>query len=560
MSKSVPNSLSIVVVHNKSTCNIAPARCKSTTIFRILAFSLLLRGGGAILSIADYTETNLQAAVMRNFFVELKRRHVYRVAVYYAAGAWLLVQVADVVLENFDLPAQVMQIILYSAALGFPVALILAWIFDATPAGIRRTAATDESPEGGPEAASVVPAMARTEEERPGLVVLPFDSMSESPQDKIVSDGFTEDLTTSLARVPGFFVISRNTAFSYRGKQKDLREIGRELGVRYLLEGSLRRMGEQMRITAQLIEAETGSHLWAENYDTPVDQMDRVQDELINAIAVQLGSELARAEFKLTRRQSPSDMDAWSLYQSAKGKLMFMGWSKTAISEAAVQLRKAIALDPTYAAPQAYLALLLALGHWIKLVDDPGAAHDESVAAAAKALELDPNSSEVLGYVGCAFSDLGYKERGLPLLERAMDLDASNAQAKAAYGAALIVSGELESGIAALSEAVKISPRDPGLAMWATILTLGSVYSGDVPGAQNWCALAYKSDPNFFPILVLKAWIQSVQGEPESAQASLNEASRLFPDLDEKYIGGFMGGAIAEQLRSAGLNIPSAQA
>jgi TolB-like protein len=477
---------------------------------------------------------------LRNFFVEMKRRHVYSVAVYYAAAAWLLVQIADVVLENFNLPERVMQLIILAAALGFPVALVLAWIYDRTPAGVRRTTALSRG---------------NTEVERPGLVVLPFDNLSEESLDEISANGFTEDLTTLLAHVPGFFVISRNTAFSYKGKNKDLREIGRELGVRYLLEGSLRRKGDQMRITAQLIEAKTGSHLWADNYDAPADQLEQVQDKLINSIAIQLGSELARAEFKLSRRQIPSDMNAWSLYQSAKGKLMFMGWSKKSISEAAAELRQAISLDPNYAAPQAYLALLLALGHWIKLVDDPIAAHDESVAAADRALELNPNSSEVLGLVGCAFSDLGYKERGLPILERAMEMDASNAQARAAFGAALIVSGELDPGIAALSEAVKISPRDPGLAMWATILSLGSGYNGNMQGAEKWAALAYKTDPRFFPALVLRAWIQSTQGKIESAQTLYNEARRLHPQLDEDYIIGFMGKGLLTQMQNAGLKL-----
>ena len=218
-------------------------------------------------------------------------------------------------------------------------------------------------------------------------------------------------------------------------------------------------------------------------------------------------------------------------------------------------MRQAIILDPNYAAPQAYLALLLALGHWIKLVDDPIAARDESVAAADRALELNPNSSEVLGFVGCAFSDLGYKERGLPILERAMEMDASNAQARAAFGAALIVSGELDTGITALSEAVKISPRDPGLAMWATILTLGSAYNGDMESAEKWAALAYKTDPRFFPVLVLRAWIHSTQGKIESAQTLYNEARRLYPELDEDYIMGFMGKGLLSQMQNAGLKL-----
>ena len=490
---------------------------------------------------------------MRRFLAELKRRHVYRIAVYYAAASWLLVQVADVVVENFNLPDHFMQLFIVCAVLGFPLALVLTWVFDIGPSGIRRTSAPDKTADDKTPAPAESIAETTTADERPGIVVLPFDSFSGDQMDEIVSNGFTEDLTTLLANIPGLFVISRNTAFSYKDKHKDMREIGNELGVRYLLEGSLRHIDDQIRVTAQLIEAETGSHLWADKFDTPVDELPRVQDALISGIALRLDTEISRAEFELVRRQHPSDMNAWSLYQSAKGTLMFMGWSKSSIKQAVDQLHQAIALDPNYAPPQAYLSLLLALGHWIKLVDDLPAAHDESVAAANRALELDPNSSEVLGYAGCAYSDLGYRQRGIPILEKAIELDPSNAQARAALGAALIVSGELERGVAALSEAIRISPKDPGLAMWATILALGSGYTGDITGAEEWSTVAYAADPRFFPALVVRAWLQGEREQLEDAQASLNEAARLYPELNADYIAGFMGEGIVKQMQEAGL-------
>lgn len=490
---------------------------------------------------------------MRAFLAELKRRHVYRVAVFYAAAAWLLVQIADVVLENFNLPDRVMQLLILCTALGFPLSLVLAWIYEVSPAGIRRTAAAEPTVNEGLVSEHAGGSVAAADE-RPGIVVLPFDNFSGEAMAEAISSGFTEDLTTMLAHISGIFVISRNTAHRYKGQDRDLREIGRELGVRYLLEGSLRQVGEQVRVTAQLIEAETGSHLWADNYDTPIDELAVVQDDLINAIALRLDTEISRAEYQLARRQQPSDMNAWSLYQSAKGTLMFKGWSVSSIKQATDQLHQAIALDPDYAAPQAYLSLIMALAHWIKLVEDLPAAHDESVAAANRALELDPNSSEVLGYAGCAFSDLGYRQRGIPLLEKAIELDASNAQARAALGAALIVTGELEHGITELTEAIKISPRDPGMAMWATILSLGIGYTGDVKGAQEWSELAYKSDPQFFPALVVRAWIQGLLGQSQAAQASLDEAARLHPKLDANYVAGFLGGGMVQQMQDAGLS------
>ena len=490
---------------------------------------------------------------MRSFFAELKRRHVYRVAVLYAAVTWLFVQIADIVLENFNLPERAMQLIILCIALGFPVVLVLAWIYDLSLSGIRRTAALDTPVTDVAASLADSKQVHGINEERPGIVVLPFGNFSGEPSDEIICTGFTGELTTLLAHLPDFFVISRNTAATYKDQKKDLREIGKELGVRYLLEGSLRRKGEQLRISAQLIEAESGSHLWAGNYDTSLDGLDQIQDELTQSIALKLGSELARAEFKLARTQHPGDMNAWSLYQSAKASMMFRGWSQGSIRHAAAQLRDAIALDPGYAAPQAYLALLLAMGHWIRLVDDRPAAHAESTAAADRALELQPDSSEILGYVGCALSDLGYRQRGIPLLEKAIELDSSNAQARAALGAALIVSGEIERGVAELSEAVKISPKDPGLALWATILTIGAGFTGDMEGAEGWATLAYKSDSRFFPGLVVRAWVQAQQGRPEDAQTSLNEAARLYPDLNARYIRGLLGEGVVQQMQQAGL-------
>ena len=479
---------------------------------------------------------------MRDFFAEVRRRHVYKVAVFYAVGAWVLVQIADLVLENFNATDRMMQGVILLAAVGFPVALLLAWMYDLSPQGIIVTPAAGES------------ASASTEE-RPGIVILPFDSYSDKPEDEVLSNGFTEDLTTLLARITGFFVISRNSAYAYKDRTLDAREIGRELGVRYLLEGSLRRMGDQVRVTAQLIQADDGSHLWAENYDTKMDELYQVQDALLRKIALQLGVELARAEFRLARRKSPHDMDAWSLYQQARGTMMFMGWSENSMTQATEQLRRAIAMEPDYGPPYAYLSLLLALGRLFELVEDPQAAHDESLKSAEQALQLEPNCSEVLGYVGCAFSDLNYKQRGIPLIERAIELDPSNAQAHAAMGAAKIVTGDLEAGIADLSRAIKISPRDPGLAPWSTILSIGCAASGRTDEMRQWAELACKADSRYFPGLIALAFSRVLDEQLKEAQDAMDNARELYPRLNEDYIGRLMGSDIVRQFTEAGISI-----
>ena len=334
-----------------------------------------------------------------------------------------------------------------------------------------------------------------------------------------------------------------------------MREIGRELGVRYLLEGSLRRMGDQVRVTAQLVQTEDGSHLWAENYDTAIDELPQVQDSLLRGIALQLGTELARAEFRLAKRKNPRDMDAWSLYQQARGTMMFMGWSENSMQQATGQLRRAIAMEPDYSPPHAFLSLLLALGHMFELVEDLESAHDESLKSAELALELDSNSSEVLGYVGCALSDLNYKQRGIPILQRAIELDPSNAQAHAALGAAKIVTGELESGIEDLSHAIKISPRDPGLAPWSTILSIGCAYSGRTDELRKWAELACKSDSRYFPGLIALAYSKVLDEDVREAQNVIDNARELYPRLNAGYIERLMGPAVVSQFAEAGITV-----
>ena len=387
---------------------------------------------------------------------------------------------------------------------------------------------------------------------RPSILVLPFDDLSEGQLHPGTVDGFTEDLTTLLARMPGYFVVARNTAFTFRGQNPDVRELGQSLDVRYVLEGSIRTLGDQLRVTAQLIETESGTHLWAEKFERPATDMALTLDEVATVVARQLGGELTRAEAALAARR-PADQGAWEYYQQAKSTLMSRGWSESSFDEVARLLRLAIKTDPEFAPPRGYLALILAVGHWVKLVPDRQAAHDEALACADTALELAPNSSEVLGYVGCALSDLGYGQRGVPIIERAIDLDPSNAQAFAALGAAKVIRGDLEAGIAQLEHAVELSPRDAGYAPWSTMLSIGSALLGEQEKSLYWAQSACQSDARYFPSRIAYARAPACAGEVSEAVAALDEAKRMYPDLNRDYVSGFMGEWVVQQLNEAGV-------
>jgi len=390
--------------------------------------------------------------------------------------------------------------------------------------------------------------------DRPSIIVLPFDDLSEGASQNALVDGFTEDLTTMLAKMSGYFVFARNTAFTYKDQAHDIRDIGETLNVRYVLEGSVRPLGDdKIRVTAQLIEARTGTHLWADKYDRPNEQLHDVLDELAHMIALQLGTELTLAEASISRRQQAADLGSWELYQQAKSILMLHGWSEQSFQEAADLARKAIEADPEFAPPQAYLSLILAMGHWVKLVPDRQAAHDESLVCAEKALELSPNSSEVLGFVGCAFSDLGYSQRGMPIIEKAIELDPSNAQAFAALGAAQIVMGDLDSGIGQLEHAIELSPRDAGYAPWSTLLSLGFAMQGDNEKSLEWARSACKSDPRYFIARLAYARALAEAERVEEANAAIAEAKQLYPALNGQYVTDFMGDWTMKQLEQAGV-------
>jgi adenylate cyclase len=399
------------------------------------------------------------------------------------------------------------------------------------------------------------PSGENTQTDRPSIIVLPFDALSGGASQSATADGLTEDLTTLLAKMSGYHVFARNTAFTFKGGGHDVQKIGQSLNVRYAIEGSIRPAAQGTRVTVQLIETAGGTHLWADNFDQPGTPISMISDVLVNRIGMQLGTELTRAEATRAQHSDPNKQSAWELYQQAKGLLASNGWNVQNFEDIAAFARRAIKADPSYAPPQAYLSLILALGHWVKLVPDRQAALEESLACAEKALELAPNSSEVLGFVGCAFSDLGYSQRGIPIIEKAIELDPGNAQAFAALGAAQIVSGDLDTGIAQLEHAIAISPQDASFAPWSTLLSFGLAMKGEHEKSLESARSACKSDPRYFPSQIAYARALAKAERPKEAQMALEDAKRQYPPLDREYITDFLGNWVNEEFDASGLQL-----
>jgi adenylate cyclase len=255
--------------------------------------------------------------------------------------------------------------------------------------------------------------------DKPSLAVLPFTNLSDSSEQDFLADGMTEDLITGLSANRHLSVVARNSTFAYKGRAPDIRAVGRELGVRYVLEGSVRRVGERLRTTAQLIDAGTGTHLWAEKYDRPYGEMFAVQDELIASIAGALNAQLSAAEYARARSGKPSELGAWERVQ--RGLMgTFHRMTGEQIRTGIGELREAVALDPDYAYARSALAWMLHVAVINGFVDDIPGAFAEARPHLKAALESGNDDPLTLFYAGATYVYSGRHERAIQVLESSL--------------------------------------------------------------------------------------------------------------------------------------------
>ncbi|PWE17183.1 hypothetical protein DDZ18_05660 [Marinicauda salina] len=389
----------------------------------------------------------------------------------------------------------------------------------------------EEGREGSGRPARPDDADRAAENELASIVVLPFDALSQAPEDAVLADAVTEDLTTQLARVPRYFVIARTSAYAYKDQPLDVRTIREELGVAYALEGSLRRAGEQIRVTAQLIDTRSGSHVWAGHFDRDAESLLDLQNDLISEIVAHLGSQINLAEVRrleTRRRVKPSAMQH---YNQAAAVIIRKGLNPDAVEESNAELREALELEPEFAPAMAQLALQEAIAIMTGRIEDTPEARAEIATMADRAVSLERDAPDVLGYAGCALCDIGEGERGLPLLDRALELDPSNAQAHAAKGASLILRGRFAEGVDELEAAVRISPKHPAVAFWLHQLGLGLQQLGRLDEARAALERARRYDADFLPAALLLARILSDSGETDAARELIAEVRADHPDL-----------------------------
>ena len=360
------------------------------------------------------------------------------------------------------------------------------------------------------------------------LIVLPFRTISADPRDQVLTIAIHEDLTTQLARVKDYFVIARTTAARYEDRDIAPDRLARELGVTYVLEGSVRRGGDDIRVSAQLIDARSGGHLAALSFDRPAADLLGLQNDLIAEIINHLGSEINLAEVRRLEERAGVNPSAVDSYKCARVAIAQHGWNRRGIAAAIDHLEKAIEADPDYAPAISHMALLKGFGASVGIYGDGLESVKADVTALAdRAIKIDRQSSDVLGFSGCALCDIGDVEHGLIHLERAAELDPSNAQAHAAYGWARIMQGKASEGVARMSAAIRISPQQPGLAFWMFGLSEGLKQLGDDDGAAATLERAIRCDPSFAPSYLSLAAIYNQRGDQDQAKKLLVRANKV---------------------------------
>jgi adenylate cyclase len=359
---------------------------------------------------------------------------------------------------------------------------------------------------------------------RLSIVVLPFANLSNDPEQQYFADGITEDVTTDLSRLAHMFVISRNTAFIYRTRPASTKEIGRELGVRYVLEGSVRRSGNKVRVNAQLINAETDAHLWAERFDRDTGDLFALQNEITARIGIALNIELVAAE--AARPTEWPDARDYILRARAAGA---KPQTPSSLAEAIDWLERALALDPRSAEAQSYLAGVLAGRVLANMTEMAAADLERAKALNEQALAASPRSSLAHYAKGQILrAQLRFAE-AIPEYETVLASNRNWVYGFFALGQCKLFTGSIEETIPLVERAIRLSPRDPNLGIWYETIGFVHLLQSCTDEAITWLEKARNHTPAHSIIRAHLASAYALNGESERAAAELAEARRLSP-------------------------------
>lgn len=414
---------------------------------------------------------------LKNYFAELKRRNVFKASVAYLIVAWIIAQIASIVLPTFGAPPFILKTILFLLIIGFPIILVFAWAFELTPDGIKKTKEVNKQKSITLKTSSQLNKMIITslsiavilllfnqfrntpfdetdliDSNEKSIAVLAFQDMSPNQDQEYFSDGISEELLNLLAKIPELRVISRTSSFSYKGKNETLETIGRELNVSHILEGSVRKSGNKLRITTQLIKVADGSHLWSETFDRGMEDIFKIQDEIAEVVIKQLKIKLL-GDIKKTTEVDP---EAYSLYLQAN--YFYQQSSDEEIIKAEETIRRSIAIDSTYA-PSWFLLSAIIRESAFNLSQLPFKTGLElATTAAQKAIDIDNKYAPAYAMLSIIYlTDLNF-ESARENITKAMMLDGGNAYVVSSAALNAGYSGRIEEALELYHKSLQLDP------------------------------------------------------------------------------------------------------
>jgi TolB-like protein/Tfp pilus assembly protein PilF len=368
---------------------------------------------------------------------------------------------------------------------------------------------------------------------QPSIAVLPFQNMSGDPEQDYFADGMVEEITTSLSRFRSLFVIARNSNFTYKGRAVDVKQVGRELGVRYVLEGSVRKAGGQLRITGQLIDAATGAHLWADRVDGNLADVFSLQDQVTESVVGAIAMRLEKAEIDRVRRKPTGSLDAYDTYLSGMAAFHRPPFaSREGTTEALQLFNRAIELDRAFAAAYTMAAYCYVTRKGNGYLVDPEREAAEAVRLAKQAVELASDDAFAIGTRGFVLAYLAHDlDAGAALIEHALALNPNLAVVWYYGGYVKLWLGEPERAITYLARAMRLSPLDPTMARMQTATADACFYAGRYAEAATWAANTLRDVPDHHNALRISAASNALAGRPEVAQSAMARLRDLNPAL-----------------------------
>jgi TolB-like protein len=397
--------------------------------------------------------------------------------------------------------------------------------------------------------------------DRPSIAVLPFTNLSGDADQDYFADGMVDDIITALSHFKALFVIARNSSFTYKGRAVDVKQVGRELGVRYVLEGSVRKAANRVRIAGQLVDTATGAHLWADRFDGGLGDIFDLQDQVTESVVGAIAPVVEKAEIERAKRKPTESLDAYALY--LRGLPRFYQVASRQANEEALRLfNSAIELDPDFASAYGRAAMCYALAKsncWISNTADEIA---EVTRLAQRAVELGKDDAIALAAAGWALAHIVRDlELGAGLIDRALVLNSNLAEAWNYAGWAKIWLGEPEAAIERFARAMRLSPLDPSLLRMPSGTAHAHFFLGRYDEAASWAAMALQDNPDYQPGLRIAAASNAMAGRPEQAHKAVARLRLLNPALRVSTLKDVLGpfrrtedlSRYEEGLRKAGL-------